>query len=225
MKIIIIAPKTSSLINFRGDLIKAIANKNNEIIAIGPENGFEEDINKVGGKFVQIELKKTSTSILDNLRYLKNLTNIIKKEKPDKIFAYTIKPIIFGSIAGKRANIKEIYSMVTGLGYVYSVDSLKTKVLRIICGIGYKLAFKYNTKVIFQNKDDKEEFIRRKYLKEEKCEVVDGSGVNMNKFKRNELPNKNVFLMVSRILKLKGVKEYFEAAKIVKAKYPDTEFL
>lgn len=225
MKILIIAPKTSSLINFRGDLIKSISNKNNEIIAIGPEIGFEDTLEKLGAKFIHINLDKTSTSILNNFKYLDNLTKIIKKEEPDKIFAYTIKPVIFGSIAGKRAKIKEIYSMITGLGYVYAVDSFKTKILRIICGIGYKIAFKYNTKVIFQNKEDKQEFIKRKYLKEEKCEVVDGSGVNLERFKRNELPKENVFLMVSRILKLKGVKEYFEAAKIVKEKYPNAEFL
>lgn len=225
MKILIIAPKTRSLINFRGDLIKSISDKNNEVIAIGPESGFDKELENIGARFIQIKLRKTSTTIFDNLKYLKDLTKVIKKENPDRIFTYTIKPVIFGSIAGKKARVKEIYSMVTGLGYVYAEDSFKARILRIICGIGYKLAFKYNTKVIFQNKDDKEEFIRRGYLKEEKCEVVDGSGVNMERFKRNELPKENVFLMVSRILKLKGVKEYFEAAKIVKEKYPETEFL
>lgn len=225
MKILMIAPKTSTFINFRGDLMKAISNKGNEIVAVCPETGFEKTLKELGARCVCINLKKTSTTIFDNLKYLKDLIKVIESEKPDKIFAYTIKPVIFGSIAGKRAKVKEIYSMVTGLGYVYAVDTFKTKILRIICGIGYKLAFKYNTKVIFQNKDDKEEFIRRKYLKEEKCEVVDGSGVNLERFKRNELPKENVFLMVSRILKQKGVKEYFEAAKIVKEKYPSAEFL
>ena len=97
--------------------------------------------------------------------------------------------------------------------------------MRIICGIGYKIAFKYNKKVIFQNKDDINEFVNRKYLKKEKCELVDGSGVNMERFKRNPLPDNDAFLMVSRILKQKGVREYFEAAKIVKQKYPETDFL
>lgn len=225
MKILMIAPKTSTFINFRGDLMKAISNKDNEIVAVCPEKGFENILQELGARCICINLKKTSTTIFDNLKYLKDLTEVIKGENPDKIFAYTIKPVIFGSIAGKRAKVKEIYSMVTGLGYVYAVDTFKTKILRIICGIGYKIAFKYNTKVIFQNKDDKEEFIKRRYLKEEKCEVVDGSGVNLERFKRNDLPKENVFLMVSRILKQKGVKEYFEAAKVVKKKYPETEFL
>lgn len=225
MKIMMIAPKTSTFINFRGDLMKAISEKGNEIVAVCPEGGFEDTLRELGARCILISLKKNSTTIFDNLTYLNHLTEIIKREKPDKIFAYTIKPVIFGSIAAKRAKVKEMYSMITGLGYVYTEDSFKTKILQLICGTGYKIAFKYNKKVIFQNKDDIEEFVHRNYLKKEKCELVDGSGVNMDRFKRNPLPEGNTFLMVSRILKQKGVREYFEAAKIVKEKYPDTKFL
>jgi len=225
MKVVMIAPKTSTFINFRGDLMKAISQKENEIVAICPEGGYEETLKELGARCVLVPLKKNSTTILDNITYLNKLTKIIKEEKPDKIFAYTIKPVIFGSIAAKRAKIKEMYSMITGLGYVYAVKSFKTSILQIICGVGYRIAFKFNKKVIFQNKDDVEEFVHRKYLKREKCEVVDGSGVNMERFKRNDLPKENIFLMVSRILKQKGVREYFEAAKIVREKYPETQFL
>lgn len=225
MKILMIAPKTSTFINFRGDLMKSISTEGNEIVAICPEGGYEDTLKELGARCILVPLKKTSTTIFDNLAYLNHLTKIIKEEKPDKIFAYTIKPVIFGSIAAKRAKIKEMYSMITGLGYVYAVDSFKTKILQWICGTGYKIAFKFNKKVIFQNKDDIDEFVHRRYLKRDKCELVDGSGVNMERFKRNALPEGNTFLMVSRILKQKGVREYFEAAKIVKEKYPETQFL
>ena len=103
-------------------------------------------------------------------------------------------------------------------GQVYATNDLKTKCIRMICGLGYKKAFKYCNKVIFQNVDDEKECIDRKYLNSDKCKVVDGSGVNMNRFKKTDLPNKNVFLMVSRMMKTKGTMEYFKAAKIVKEK-------
>ena len=74
-----------------------------------------------------------------------------------------------------------------------------------MCGMAYKIAFKYNEKVIFQNKDDLEECIERKYLSKEKCYVVNGSGVNMERFCKTELPKENVFLMVSRMLKTKAL--------------------
>lgn len=115
MKVLMIAPKTSTFINFRGDLMKDISKKGNEIVAVCPESGFEETLKKLGARCRLIKLNKNSTTIFDNLSYLKELTKIIKEENPDKIFAYTIKPVIFGSIAAHRTKIQEMYSMVTGL--------------------------------------------------------------------------------------------------------------
>ena len=150
----------------------------------------------------------------------------MKQEKPDVVLGYTIKPVIFGTLAAKKSKILNSYSLITGLGQVYSqFAGIKTKIIRTICGIAYKIVFKYNKKVIFQNIDDLEECVKRKYVKKEKCVVVDGSGVNLSKFERNPLPNKNVFLMISRMIKTKGTLEYCKAAQIVKSKYPDTEFL
>ena len=108
---------------------------------------------------------------------------------------------------------------------MFSSDALKIRALRFVGGNLYKYALKYNKKVIFQNQDDIDEFVRRKYVKREQCELVNGSGVNLKKFKKNKIPAGPVsFIMVSRVLKEKGVLEYFEAAKIVKKKYPEAKF-
>lgn len=222
--IMFIAPQTQSLINFRGDLMLDIKKKGYEVIAVVPEKDRMEFFKDNGIKVRLIELDKNSTSILKTLKYYKELKRIIKEEQPNKVFSYTIKPVIFGSIAAHSVGIKEIYSLVCGIGYVYSHDDAKAKVLQNICGKAYKKAFKYNKKVIFQNQDDIDEFVGRKYLKREKCELVNGSGVNLEKFKRNKLPKEVSFLMVSRVLREKGVLEYFEAAKIVKEKHPEVHF-
>jgi len=223
-KIIFIAPKTSTLLNFRGQLMNDITNKKYEVVAIVPEDGYDEEFKKLGVRKIVLKFNKTSLSPFASLKYLSGLKKILKEEKPDKVFSYAMKPVIFGSIAAHKAKVNEIYSLVCGLGYVYAVDSFKTKILRLICGILYKHAFKYNKKVIFQNIDDINEFSKRKYIKKEKCELVNGSGVDLNIFKKNDLPNNNSFIMVSRIIKEKGVKEYFEAASIIKEKYPKTKF-
>lgn len=223
-KIIFIAPQTKSLINFRGDLMIDIINKGYEVIAITPEKEQEDFFKKNNIKVSLIKLNKNSTSILKTISYYRKLKKIIKKENPDKVFSYTIKPVIFGSIAAHKAGVKDIYSLVCGLGYVYTANNLKHKILQLICGKAYKIAFKYNKRVIFQNQDDMNEFTERKYLKKEKCELVNGSGVNLSKFKRNKLPKNISFLMVSRILKEKGVLEYFEAAKRVKEKHDNIKF-
>ena len=223
-KFLIISPQTKNIINFRLDLMKDIIKKGYEVVAIIPEDESREVFKKNNIKTRILEMDKNSTSITKNISYYKELKKIIKEEKPDKVFSYTIKPVIFGSIAAHKAGVKDIYSLVCGLGYVYSEDDAKHKVLQAICDKAYKYALRFNKKVIFQNQDDIDDFIKRKNIKKDKCELVNGSGVNLEKFKRNKLPKEISFLMVSRILKGKGVMEYFEAAKIVKEKHPEAKF-
>lgn len=226
MKFLVITSSTSYFIKFRLDLVKEIINKGNEIVVISPDNDENNILKKLNIKLITTNLNKTSLSFLNSFKYFLDLIKIIKKEKPDKVFAYTIKPVIFGSIASKISKVPENYSMITGLGYVYSNDTFKFKLLQFIAGTGYKLAFTFSKKVIFQNQDDINEFVyQRKYLDINKCELVNGSGVNMKKYPKHDLPNNISFLMVSRILSFKGIEEYFKAAKIVKEKYPNIEFV
>ena len=217
-----IASKTKAHLNFRGDLTKEIVKKGYDVSVVVPHDLYKKELESLGVKVIVMPYNKNSVSITANLKTISKLTKIMEEEKPDKIFAYTIKPVIFGSFAAHRCKIDEMYSMVTGLGHIYSDNSFKVRILRFICGKLYKRAFKFNKKVIFQNQDDIDEVIRRKYVKREKCELVNGSGVNMERFKRTPLPKENVFLMVSRVLKEKGVVEYFEAAKKIKDKYGDS---
>ena len=224
-KIMVISPKNKTVFNFRGDLIKEFINKGYEVVVTGPNDDFVDDIKALGAEFVKVPCVKDNTSILNDLSYCKNLYKVIRKYKPNKIFSYTIKPVIYGSIAGGLAGVKEIYPMMTGLGRVYGIDSLKTRIIRLITGILYKIGFAFCKKVIFQNWDDLELFVKLRYLPRTKCEKIDGSGVNMNRFEFCELPDKPVFLMISRIIKEKGVFEFCEAAKTVKEKYPEAEFV
>ena len=224
-KMLMIASKTKAHLNFRGDLTKKIVSLGYDVTVVVPHGLYKKELEDLGVKVVVMPYNKNSISILSNLKAIFDLKKIIKEEKPDKVFAYTIKPIILGSLAAKQCKVKDMYSMVTGLGHIYADNSLNVKILRIIVGIGYKIAFSFNKKVIFQNQDDIDEFVKRKYLKREKCELVNGSGVNMERFKKTVLPKKNVFLMVSRVLKEKGVVEYFEAAKIIKERNKNVHFM
>ena len=208
MKILIISPKNKTVFNFRGDLIKDMISKGNEVIVTGPNREFVEDIYNLGvSKFIEVPLVKDNTSIKGDLSYLKQLKKVIKNEKPDMVFGYTIKPVIYGSIAAKRAGVKKVYAMVTGLGRVYASGGIKTRIIRFITKRLYKKAFKSCNAVIFQNSDDLNAFVKDRYLYAEKAYLVNGSGVNMERFKRTTLPEKMSFLMIGRIIKEKGVFE------------------
>lgn len=226
MKIMVISPKNKTVFNFRGDLIKDMIAKGNQVVVTGPNRDYVDDILALGVRaFIEVPLVKDNTSVLGDLRYYRLLKRKIKEEKPDLVFSYTIKPVVYGSMAAKAAGVKNIYAMITGLGRVYTSDSLKTRVIRLITKVLYKTAFRGCKKVIFQNQDDLKQFVDDEFLPKEKAVHVNGSGVNMERFKQTELPNEPVFLMVGRIIREKGVLEYCEAAREVKKDYPSVRFI
>lgn len=226
MKILVVSPKNKTVFNFRGDLIKDMILKGNEVYVTGPNRDFIEDIMELGVKeFIEVPLVKDNTSVTGDLVYLKKLQSVMKRVKPDIVFGYTIKPVIYGSIAAKASGVKNIYAMVTGLGRVYASEGLKTKAIRKVTKTLYQIAFKGCNKVIFQNADDVKEFVGGHYLPESKTVIVNGSGVNMERFYRSDIPEQPVFLMVSRIIKEKGVLDFARAARAVKKKVPEARFI
>lgn len=226
MKILIVSPKNKTVFNFRGDLIRDMIAQGHQVVVLGPNRDFLEDVLALGvSEFIEVKLVKDNTSIKGDLAYLKQLVAIMKAQKPDLVFGYTIKPVIYGSIAAKLTGVPHIYAMVTGLGRVYASNGLKAKIVRLITKILYKMAFRVCKKVIFQNGDDIAQLVGERYLPPEKTVQVNGSGVNMTRFLRTELPEKPVFLMVSRVIREKGVMEFCEAARSVKRNCPDARFI
>lgn len=226
MKILIISPKNKTVYNFRGDLVKDMIAAGHEVYVTGPNRDFYEEVMALGIKeFFEISLVKDNTNPLGDLRYLKQLKKRIKALKPDMVFSYTVKPVIYGSLAAASAGVKHIYGMVTGLGRAYSATGAKAMLVRAVTKQLYRFALKKCNKVIFQNPDDSRELVEMGSLEQSKVCLVNGSGVNMERFSKAPLPEKPVFLMVSRIIREKGVLDYCEAAKTVKADHPQARFV
>ncbi|UMZ74714.1 glycosyltransferase family 4 protein [Natranaerofaba carboxydovora] len=226
-RIMIISGKSSSLINFRGDLIREWIELGHEVIAAGPEEGVEEELLSLGATFIKIPLNRTGINPVSDIKFLKNLIEVFKKEKPDIVFSYTIKPVIYGSIAAKLAGVKNIYSLVTGLGYTFSNGGfLKQKLLQKLVSLQYKLAFKFNQKVFFQNPDDIQLFKEKKIISDNNVVLVNGSGVNTYEFDYSDPKTDRIsFLLIARLIWGKGIGEYIEAARKIKEKYPDVLFM
>lgn len=226
MKILVISPKNKTVFNFRGDLIRDMIAKGNQVMVTGPNRDYVDDIMALGvSEFIETPLVKDNTSIKGDLAYFNCLRKVIRAKKPDLVFGYTIKPVIYGSLAAKLCRVPRIYAMVTGLGRVYASGGLKARVVRLITKVLYKTAFSVCNKVIFQNQDDIQQLVSQHYLPERETALVNGSGVNMERFAGTELPEKPVFLMVSRIIREKGVMEYCQAARLVKEKHPEARFV
>ena len=221
----LISPKNRTVYNFRGDLLKDIKSRGYEVVVTGPNEDDIEKIKELGVRFVLIPLNKTGLSLKGDIKYIYNLWRLLRKEKPDITLGYTIKPVIYGAWAARLVGVKNINSMVTGTGYIFTAETFKARVLKNLASLLYRLGFMCAHRVIFQNQDNLKEFTELKLLKPEKCYLVNGSGVNMVKFTPAPFPEKLTFFMLSRVMYSKGVVEYLEAAKQVKAKHPELRFM
>lgn len=226
MKILVVSPRNKPIVNFRGDLIKDMIKCGHSVFATGPDRAFYDEIMSLGiERFIEIPFVRDNTSVSGDIAYYRALKRCIKEVKPDLVFSYTPKPVIYGSLAASSERVKAIYSMCPGLGRTFSSKGVKGTAVRRIMKVLYRRAFKKCEKVIFQNPSDIKYLTEHGYLSGSKCCLVNGSGVNMDRFRRMPVSGKPSFLMISRIIKDKGIFEYIEAAKTVKKKYPESEFV
>ena len=228
-RLIIVTNSASNLLSFRGQLIKELVDKNFKVLVIIPKsdfsNNFESDVLKLGAKISTIPLDRAGLNpFRDFLTYLA-LKSSFKKFKPDIVLSYTSKPIIYSGLAiGNDPKIK-FFPNLTGLGYGFTDKfGLKRKLVNLLLKKLYKLSLRFSTAVIFQNPDDELLFHNLNITKERKTFIVNGSGVDLKFYSPTSLPSKPVFLMLSRLVADKGVVEYCEAAKEIRAKFPDTIF-
>lgn len=225
MRFILVSPKNRTAYNFRGDLIKRIISCGYEVIVTGPNRVGVEKIEALGAHFVEIPMNKNGVNPKEDLKYQKALYELFKKEKPDVVLGYTSKPVIYGSIAAKKAGVPHKVAMITGLGYAFTAQTKKAKAIRAVMSVLYKKALNCADTVIFQNPDDREQFVSSGLVKSEKCRVVNGSGVNTNRFSVADYPDKITFFMLSRVMYSKGIREYLRACELVKEKHPEVRFM
>lgn len=236
MKFILIASYVPSVLNFRGKLLEAIATKGYEIHILAPDiEQFQDDcktLTQLGYQIHDIPMQRAGTNPVADAKTLKALYTTIKAIKPDYILSYTIKPVIYGTLAARMAKVPHIFAMITGLGYAFQTahNQPPSTTQKLIYAL-YKKAMPYCEKIIFQNPDDMALFRQLRLMPEHMPQVlINGSGVNLAQFKVIDLPYdkqgkvKFSFLLIARLLKDKGVQEYVEAAKLVKQRYPNTEF-
>ena len=237
MKFLIIASYPVSILKFRGPLIKALQDEGFEIHIAAPEfDSHPEEVKalkNLGYILHAIPMHRTGTNPLKDATALLSLYFIMKKVKPSHILAYTIKPVIYGTLAAKAARVPNRFALITGLGYAFQQveETGKRSRLQKLIHTLYKQALSQTSKVFFQNPDDLNLFKKLKLLSPATpTVVVNGSGVDIAEYKVARFPitadNKPElrFLLIARLLGAKGVREYVKAAKIIKSKNPQVQF-
>lgn len=236
MKFLMISSFLPSVLNFRGKLLEAIHAKGYDIYVMAPElSQFPDEHQKLqalGYHIYEIPMQRTGTNPIKDLNTLMEMYRLIRQIQPDVVLCYTIKPVIYGTLAAWLAKVPKRFALITGLGYAFqNVESGKRSIFQKLVHGLYAQALRHAEKVFFQNPDDLKLFQDMHLLEVHKpTVVVNGSGVNVQDFDVMPLPLndqgmvKASFLLIARLLGDKGVREYAEAARIIIAKYPETEF-
>ena len=226
-KIFVVGAYPESLINFRGDLIAALMECGYKVYALA-DNEDKEIINvtnTLGDKFISYPVQRNGMNPISDLKTLFTLLGIYKNNIPDIVLAYTIKPIIWSGLALFMLRKVRFYPLITGLGYAFQPGGIFRKILTFITTLLYKVSLLRAEKVIFQNPDNMQEFIKRNIVSKNKSCVVLGSGVNTNYFVFSPIPSGDIkFLLIARLLGDKGIREYYQSALIVKKIYPNVNF-
>lgn len=227
-KILLVASLSSSLTHFRGDFMKSLVKNGFKVFAAAPNHpeNIKVMLKELGATPLEFSLNRTGLNPIKDIKSIRELKVLIKDNNIDLVFPYTVKPVIYSSIAAHQCKVPVI-SLITGLGYAFTGLTAKARLLQRFTETLYKLSIRKNKIIVFQNKDDYQLLLDRKVIsKKQDVAFVSGSGVNLNKysFKEKNPSDKVTFLLVARLIKEKGIALYMEAAKILKAKYPNAEF-
>ncbi|MHC1751091.1 glycosyltransferase family 4 protein [Humidesulfovibrio sp.] len=243
MHIVVIAGHAPSLVNFRGPLLAALKQRGHQLTALAPPEpgggaGTEAALRALGVPLLRYPLDRGGMNPLRDLQTLKALREQFLALKPDLVLPYTIKPVIYGSLAARWAKVPRVASLITGLGYGFGglagdadgqlshPQTVSRRCLTELVTRLYAKALEQNRAVIFQNTDDRDLFLRLNILSPgQRVPVVGGSGVDLSHFSpappvAAQAQGAPVFTCVARLLWAKGVGVFVEACRMLKRNHP-----
>ncbi len=223
MKILILANHYNTLRIFRRELIKKLAEEHEIVLSI-PECDEENKsiLESYGTRVIFTKMDRRGTNPIKDIALLREYKRLIKSERPDKVISYTIKCNVYGALACKKHNIDH-YANVTGLGSTFQSHGP----MRLFVSFLYKHSLKHSKRVFFENVGNRDTLVNDGIVLSEKTFVLNGAGVNLDEFHPSPYPasdEKLNFLFIGRIMREKGVDEYFNVIKRIKSEHPFTEF-
>jgi glycosyltransferase involved in cell wall biosynthesis len=226
LKVLLFANTSWYLYNFRLPLACALRDMGSEVVLLSPgEEPYHHLLQEEGFTSLTIPMRRERINPLSEIQTLWQILRVYRHERPEIVHHFTVKPVLYGSFAAHLMHIRRIINAVPGLGYLFSNTSFKANLLRYFATQVYKVILR-NTQVIFQNPDDAAHFIQNKLVEPQQSTLIRGSGVDINRFVPTE-ETRDVPLIVlpSRMLWDKGIQEFVDAAKNLKAKGIQARFV
>lgn len=217
-KILLFANTDWYLYNFRLSLAKELRAQGHEVIFLSPPGSFQTLLQGDGFEWIPFPLSRQGFNPFRELKSVWQLILLYRRIRPEIVHHFTIKPVIYGSLAARVLWISGIINSITGLGHLFIDSGFNTRLLRTVAKWLYRISLRH-THVIFENPEDRDIFIQNKFLKAGQTHLILGTGVDVDKFypkqKTNEVP---VVLFSSRMLVTKGLFEFVEAARLLRQK-------
>lgn len=232
-KVVIIGTVASSFFGFRLDLIKMLLKHGHQVFAFVSEYNHQDliRIEKLGVKPIPYDLSRGGLNPLADIIATYKLSKKLKKIKPDLVFSYFSKPVIFGTLAARLAKVPHIVGMLEGLGYTFTDQPeglrKKIKLIKNIQVFLYKIALPQLDQLIFLNPDDAKDLLEQHAIRVKQVNVLGGIGLNLKEYPLqalNGIQFQVKFLFIGRLLKEKGIHEFVQAAELVKKTYINTQF-
>jgi glycosyltransferase involved in cell wall biosynthesis len=231
MKIILFANTEWYLYNFRCSLAEKLKAEGWEVVLISPPGEYGPKLQELGFRWLPFPFSTRSTNPFNELAVIFRLIKLYRRERPALCHHFTIKCVLYGSLAARFSHNPPVVNSVTGMGHIFTDPGLKARVLRPLIQALYRFVFKpVDTRVVFQNSQDLDYFVNTDLVNTSQARLIRGSGVNTTLFKpTSSVPysqEKSIsILFASRLMREKGVFELLEAARILKAKGVDATFL
>lgn len=232
MKITIIGTTAASILGFRRNLLLSLVQQGHQVYAFATDYTAvqKKQVKTLGAIPVDYTLSRTGMNPITDLKTLLQLKRLLQDIQPDVTFSYFSKPVIYGTLAAALAKVPRRVAMLEGLGFVFTDQpagqSFKTKIIRSIQVMLYRIAFRYTSRVIFLNPDDLVDLIEHYKIKTRQVSMLGGIGLNLSDYPYSSAPTQPVrFIFIGRLLAEKGVNEYIAATQLVKQQYPDAEFV
>ena len=225
-RVLITANTTWNLVNFRSGLIAALVSRGFDVVAVAPDDEYRDRLRELGCRYVPLNMDNQGTHPVKDALLLWRYVVVLLRLRPAVVLSYTVKPNIYASLAAR----------FTGVTVINNVSGLGTAFLRggwlggVVCSL-YRVALRRSHRVFFQNDEDRQVFIEKRLVAPARTGLLPGSGIDLVHFSPLAVEGSSlrngaglVFLMVARLLWDKGVLEFVEAARRVKALFPESRF-
>lgn len=218
-KILFCANTAWSMHQFRRGVLAALIEDGYEVHVAAPEDEDAASLRTMGCIFHALEMSAQGRNPLQDLRLIASLHVLYRKIRPVVIFHYTIKPNIYGSLAARLAGIRSI-AITTGLGYVFINTGVVSRVSKML----YRVALRFSREVWFLNQEDRSAFVSEGLVDPGKCRILPGEGVDLDFYALppdadTPISGNFRFLLIARLLWDKGIGEYVDAARALKARH------